>query len=67
MKPLIVRFVKFYLVGSAGAGLQLLITYLLTEKAHVHYLASQGLAILCALVLTFSINNIWTFRERKAK
>jgi dolichol-phosphate mannosyltransferase len=56
------RFVKYCLVGLSGVGVQLgsLALLLLVLEKHV----AQGLAIGCAVVTNYLLNNLWTFRDR---
>ncbi len=57
------RFLKFCLVGSGGALIQLGLTYLLTEKLGLWYMLSLCIAIGLALVWNFTWNLKWTFNE----
>jgi len=63
-KVVAVRFLKFCLVGGIGAGIQLGITYLLTEWAGLWYIFSLGIAILLATIWNFTGNDRWTFKGK---
>lgn len=49
--------------SSIGAGLQLLIVYLLTEAADFNYEPSLVIAVAIASVSNFLLNKKWTFQE----
>ncbi len=66
------RVSKFLLVGAISALAQLGLTALLENWLHTHNLMSknylsliQFLAAESAIVLNFTFNNIWTFKESK--
>ena len=58
------KFIKFIIVGSIGAGIQLGITYLLTEFANLYYMVSLVIAIILATVWNFTGNLRWTFKGK---
>lgn len=61
------RFVKFCLVGFTGFCIQVGLTYLLTEKAGIYYIYSLIITIGITTTSNFILNNVWTFKDRKAK
>jgi len=63
-KVIAVRFLKFCLVGSVGAGIQLGITYLLTEWVGLWYMLSLCIAIGLATIWNFTGNLRWTFKGK---
>lgn len=59
-------FIKYGLVGSVGFGIHLLVLWLLTEYAHLWYMASATIAIVVAALNNYILNYLWTFSDRKA-
>lgn len=62
MRKLAIRFLKFCAVGGVGAGIQLGMTYLLTEFWGLWYMFSLCVAILLATAWNFTGNYKWTFK-----
>lgn len=62
---LVAQYLRFASIGLAGASTNMLVIYLLTEFAGVHYLLSAVAAIESALILVFFLNNELTFEEPK--
>jgi dolichol-phosphate mannosyltransferase len=60
------RMVKFALVGLSGVGVNIGILYWLTESAGLFYLASAAIAIEASIISNFSLNNYFTFADRRA-
>jgi dolichol-phosphate mannosyltransferase len=60
------RFLKFCAVGGAGAVLNLVVLYVLTELG-VFYLLSGFVAIEAGLLSNFVLNRSWTFNDRGVK
>jgi len=59
------RMVKFALVGLSGVGVNIGILYWLTESAGLFYLASATIAIEVSIISNFSLNNYFTFADRR--
>jgi dolichol-phosphate mannosyltransferase len=62
-KNIIKEFVKFGIVGGIGTLINIVILYLLTEKAGVYYLISAIFSFFVAMSSNFILNKIWTFKE----
>jgi dolichol-phosphate mannosyltransferase len=60
------RIVKFALVGLSGVGVNIGILYLLTEFAGLFYLASAVIAIEVSIISNFSLNDYFTFADKRA-
>jgi dolichol-phosphate mannosyltransferase len=60
------RVAKFALVGLSGVGVNIAILYLLTESAGLHYLASAAIAIEVTIISNFSLNDYFTFTDKRA-
>jgi putative flippase GtrA len=52
---------KFLLVAALGVLIQTLIVAILNQNWHVHYLLAQLIATCFGLMITFLVNNFWTF------
>jgi 2-polyprenyl-3-methyl-5-hydroxy-6-metoxy-1,4-benzoquinol methylase len=56
------RFLKFCMVGGSGAIITFGITWILTEKFGLWYMASMVIAVAIATVWNYNFNLFWTFR-----
>jgi putative flippase GtrA len=56
-------FVKFVLVGAAGLGVTLAVTYLLTDILHIWYFWSFLAATFITWTFVFLANALFTFKE----
>jgi len=61
------RIVKFGLVGASGVLVNMGLLWLLTEFAGLVYLISAAIGIECAIISNFTLNDYFTFRDRRAK
>lgn len=59
------RVFKFLVVGSIAAILQL--TLLELWRIFFSYQIANAIAIECAIIFNFTVNNFWTFGDRKLK
>lgn len=57
---------KFATTAVAGMLINALVMAALTGPAHVHYLVAQLIATGVVLMLTFSVNSVWTFKVRES-
>ena len=53
---------RFFLVATLGALLNGLVVWLGSVMFDIHYFASQLMATLLVLFLTFTFNRLWTFQ-----
>jgi len=58
---LLIKFVKFAIVGGTGALITFGITWVLTEQFDLWYMGSLVIATIVAMVSNFLFNNYWTF------
>ena len=58
------RFIKFCLVGLSGVGVNLGLTWLLTESAGLYYVVSNAIGIETSIISNFLLNNYFTFADR---
>ncbi len=60
-----VRLALYLLVGALGLGTHLVTLLLLSQAAHLHFVAAQLIATFVAMIENFSLNNRITFRDRR--
>lgn len=61
------RFIKFAVVGLSGVFVNMGILYFLTEQFHFDYWFASIFAIETSILSNFTLNNFWTWGERKKK
>ncbi|QZP38271.1 GtrA family protein [Halobaculum magnesiiphilum] len=61
--PLSRQLRRFVIVGTIAAGVQMALLWLFVETAGVHYLIGAVVAIEITIVLSYVLNNAWTFRR----
>ena len=61
------RFVLFSAVGAVGAGINLLMLYLLYHSIHLDFRLSLAISTLAAMTSNFLLNNTITYRDRRLK
>jgi putative flippase GtrA len=54
---------RFVVVGTVTAGVQMVLLWLLVERGRLNYLVGATVAIEITIVLTYLLNNAWTFRH----
>ncbi len=62
--PEISALVKFGLVGACGSAIMLGLMYLLTEYGGLYYLVSYLIGFSAALLSSYCLNTLWTFRQK---
>lgn len=60
------RLFKFAIIGGIGATLNTSLLYVFTESLGLYYLVSSILAVEIAIVFQFTLNDFWTFRDRRS-
>ena len=58
---LIIKFVKFCIVGFSGLVIDFIITYISKEKLKIHKYISNSLGFIIAVCTNYYLNRIWTF------
>ena len=58
------RFLKFCLVGASGIAVNLGLLWILTEIVGLFYLVSAAFSIETSILSNFTLNELWTFRDR---
>jgi putative flippase GtrA len=61
---LAIRFQKFLVVGTIGLAVNQIGLFMLHDVSGVRLLTSSVLAILSSMVVTFILNEIWTWHDR---
>ena len=60
---MILKFIKFCVVGGSGALIDFGITYLCKEKLNLHRYAANTLGFCIAASSNYAINRYWTFES----
>ncbi|MUW15984.1 GtrA family protein [Halorubrum sp. CBA1125] len=63
--PIAVQLRRFVIVGTATAGVQMALLWLFVDAAGINYLVGAIVAIEITIVLTYVLNNAWTFRASR--
>lgn len=58
------RLIKFGIVGATGVAVNVGCLYLLTEFARLPYFVASVIAIELSILSNFTINLLWTWRDR---
>lgn len=58
------RFQKFLLVGAIGLAVNQAMLYIFRDIAQWRLLAASVLAIAISMVVTFGLNEVWTWHDR---
>lgn len=60
---IILKFLKFCVVGFSGLAIDFGITYLFKERFHIHRYISNSLGFMAAVINNYFLNRIWTFSD----
>jgi putative flippase GtrA len=63
--PAAVRLRRFFVVGVITAGVQMVLLWLFVDVAELNYILGALVAIETTIVLTYVLNNAWTFRAMR--
>ena len=61
---LLIKFIKFGIVGFVGLVIDFSITWLLKEKLKVNKFIANGFGFITAATVNYFINRIWTFQSK---
>ncbi|WP_226481330.1 GtrA family protein [Natrinema amylolyticum] len=53
---------RFAIVGTVAAGVQIVLLWAFVDSVGLHYLVGAVIAIEITIVLSYVLNNAWTFR-----
>ena len=60
-----VRFIKFCTVGSSGVGVNLFFLFVFADLFDIHANVSSAMAIFISTLSNFTVNEFWTFRDKR--
>lgn len=60
--PVATQMRRFVVVGAVTAGVQMVLLWLFVDTGGLNYLVGAVVAIEITIVLTYVLNNAWTFR-----
>jgi putative flippase GtrA len=60
--PIAVQMRRFVLVGAVTAGIQMGLLWLFVDVAGLNYLIGATIAIEITIILSYVLNNAWTFQ-----
>lgn len=63
MELIILKFIKFCVVGATGLVIDFGLTYLLKEKVKTNKYFANSFGFLCAATSNYVLNRIWTFQS----
>jgi dolichol-phosphate mannosyltransferase len=61
----LMRFFKFCLVGGSGILVNMGLLWILTEYLGLFYVLSAAVSIETSILTNFTLNDLWTFRDRR--
>ena len=61
------KIVRFIISGTTAAVTNLGTLYILTEFFHIWYLYASVIAVCVSLVVSFTLQKFWTFRDRRTE
>lgn len=61
--PLSTQLRRFVIVGTFAAGVQMVLLWLFVDTARLNYLLGATIAIEFTIILTYVLNNAWTFES----
>jgi putative flippase GtrA len=63
MRELLVKFLKFGVVGASGVVVDFGVTWLCREKLRLNQYVANSTGFACAVVSNYVLNRIWTFHS----
>jgi len=63
--PIAVQLRRFVVVGALTAGIQMLLLWLFVDAAGINYLVGATVAIEITIILSYVLNNAWTFQASR--
>ncbi len=63
MQELILKFLKFGIVGASGVIVDFGVTWLLKEQAKLNKYIANSTGFACAVVSNYILNRVWTFHS----
>lgn len=63
--PVAVQLRRFVVVGAVAAGMQMLLLWLFVDAVGLNYLVGAAVSIELTIVLSYVLNNAWTFKSKQ--
>ena len=63
MQALLIKFLKFGVVGASGVLVDFGVTWLLKKQARLNKYIANSTGLACAVVSNYILNRIWTFHS----
>ncbi len=63
--PVATQLRRFVIVGATTAGVQMILLWAFVDIAELNYLVGATVAIEITIVLSYVLNNAWTFRATR--
>lgn len=64
MNDIMIKFLKFGVVGASGLVVDFGITWLLKEKGKVNKYVANSSGFVCAVISNYILNRVWTFESQ---
>ena len=65
LKPLILKFLKFGIVGASGMVVHFGVLYLFRDMIHINQFVANTIGFVTAATTNYILTRIWTFRSRE--
>ncbi len=65
--PIAVQLRRFVVVGAIAAAVQMVLLWLFVDRVGLHYVLGALLAIEITIILSYVLNNAWTFRASRKR
>lgn len=63
--PFTLQLRRFVIVGSIAAGVQMVLLWVFVDTIDLHYLIGALTAIEITIIISYVLNNAWTFRATR--
>lgn len=63
LRPLIIKFLKFGIVGASGMVVHFGVLYLLRDVVHINQFVANTIGFIVAATTNYILNRIWTFNS----
>lgn len=64
MSDLVIKFLKFGIVGASGVGVDFGATWLCKEQLRLNKYVANSIGFLCAVLSNYLLNRVWTFHSQ---
>lgn len=65
LQTIILKFIKFGVVGASGMVVHFGVLYLLRDVAHINQYVANTIGFITAATTNYFLNRIWTFRSHE--